>query len=400
MSLHLRSLVLGLLSTLLLASCATVVEEPTAAIDVEVQSGKRPLANAEQWDTVLNLWLGDQPDRYCDATGAVLLIDAPEGRFWKAIGVTSDGGDTPVALDDRFEIGSNTKSFTVALAMMLQEGGVWSMDDPLSKWLPEQAAAIPFGDQVTLRDMAGNGSGIWDYADPLMQPLVDTNDRSGLAQGYTPQELVDYAVENGQAVFEPGTEWGYSSTNFILLGMAVEAATGQSLTDLYQERIFDPLGMENSSYLIGSPSSDETINGYYTTPSGEFVDMTLWDATQGGAAGAIVSTSEDMLKYVRGLTGGALFNNEATGNEMFDFRELTLSQGGGIMTGYGLGVASYGSPGFESWGHEGQTPGFQTQWMYVPEADTAVVFLTNSGSCPVGFFPLSLSPELFGLDTE
>ena len=114
--------------------------------------------------------------------------------------------------------------------------------------------------------MAGNTSGIWDYADPLMQPLIDNNDQEGLAQAYTPEELIDIAIANGAPDFAPGEGWHYSSSNFILLGMVVEAATGKPLAELYQERIFDPLGMESTSYLKGSPEPGSQVDGYYTIP--------------------------------------------------------------------------------------------------------------------------------------
>ena len=125
-----------------------------------------------------------------------------------------------------------------------------------------------------------------------MQPVIDANDRAGLVKSYTPQELVEHVIVNGKPDFAPGKGWRYSSTNFILLGMVVEAATGKSLSELYQTRIFDPLGMKNSSYLEKSPKPGAIVAGYYKTPNGKLTDVTEWNATQGGAAGAIVNTAE------------------------------------------------------------------------------------------------------------
>ena len=133
--------------------------------------------------------------------GLVLLVDTPDGRYLKAAGVTSLENGTPMQVDSRLEIGSNTKSFTDVLLLQLQEEGVLSLDDPLSKWLPDWAAKIPNGDKITLRQLAQHTAGIWDYGDPIIGDAV--NDPPKLAQGYTPVELVQYAIDNGTPDFAP-----------------------------------------------------------------------------------------------------------------------------------------------------------------------------------------------------
>lgn len=348
------------------------------------------------WESVLAAWITDPADTRCDAPGGVLLVDNSSGRYLKAAGVASIESQRAIDISDRFEIGSNTKSFTVVLALQLQEEGLLSMDDQLKKWLPGLAAKIPAGDKVTLRQLAGNRSGIRDYADPLMQPLVDNNDQEGMAKEYSPAALVEFAIDQGAASFKPDDDWEYSSTNFILLGMVVETVTGKTLGELYQQRIFDVLGMVNSSYLLTQPGESEMVNGYYTIPAGELVDVTAWNLTQGGAAGGIISTAADMALYAEGLFHGKLFKMDSTLKEMTEFTPLTLAQGGGIMQGYGLGLISYASDGFHAIGHSGQTPGFQTIWFYVPETESILVFLTNSGSCPAGLLPLTLPASGFG----
>jgi len=381
--------------TLLISACAPLDRSAEGPSTINI-------ANSAQWDQLLATWIEDAGDPTCDAPGGVLLVETADGRYLKAAGLTNPADGVPVEVDDRFEIGSNTKSFTVVLALQLQEAGALSMDDLLIDWLPDTTAQIPNGDQVTLRQLAGNTSGIWDYADPLMQPLIDNNDQEGMATSYTPDELINYAITNGTPDFAPGADWNYSSTNFILLGQVVEAASGQSLPDLYRQRIFDPLGMENSSYLTDSPAQGSIVSGYYTIPSGEQIDVTNWNTSQGGAAGAIVSTAEDMAAYAEGLFEGELFQNKTTLAEMLDFTPLSIDQGGGVIDGYGLGIMSYATAdnGFSAIGHGGQTPGFQSVWFYVPEADSLVIFLTNSGSCPADFLPFFLTPDILGLEAS
>ena len=394
---HLKPLKILILVGVFLAAVAPLgmisADEPADQHDASATAV--PGALTPVWESVLASWITDPADKRCDAPGGVLLVDSASGRYLKAAGVASIENRRAIDTSDRFEIGSNTKSFTVVLALQLHEDGLLSMDDLLAKWLPGLAAKIPSGDRITLRQLAGNRSGIRDYADPLMQPMVDSNDQQGMAKEYSPTDLVEYAIDLGAASFEPDDSWEYSSTNFILLGMVVETVTGRPLSELYQERIFDVLGMVDSSYLKTPPTEGEMVNGYYTTPTGEQIDVTAWNLTQGGAAGGIISTAADIALYANGLFSGKLFKVDSTLKEMTEFAALTMAQGAGIIQGYGLGLISYGTEGFHAIGHSGQTPGFQSVWFYVPETRSTLVFLTNSGSCPAGLLPLMLPPSPF-----
>lgn len=352
-----------------------------------------PLAalRAADWQQVL-----DKTVQACDAPGAVLLADTPQGRFVSAYGLASTQDQTPMQATDRFQIGSNTKSFTTVLALLLQEDGVWSLDDPLGKWLPDQAAKIPNSDKITLRMLGQNHTGIPDYADTVigaaMEAEGDTFDQASLEKGFTPEELVDIGVGLREPNFAPGEGWEYSTTNFILLAMAIEATTGKSLDQLYQERIFNPLGMENSYLLTSLPEKGSFVNGYFTMKSGTVADVTNWNGSQGWAGGSIVSTVEDMAKYAAGLASGSVFKDPASIEQMIAFGDGAV----GPFDAYGLGVGRWSEEPF-GWGHAGQTPGFQSLFIIYPEQDTRVVFFANSGSCGVNSIStmIGFSPDLF-----
>ena len=129
---------------------------------------------ADTWDDLLGNFTENA--LFCGAPGAVLLVDSPQGRFLEATGVSSLEDQTPMQVTDAFEIGSITKSFTAAVALQLQEEGVLSLDDSLAQWLPEMAAQVPNGEQMTLRQLANHTSGIWDYGDPILEAgATDTN---------------------------------------------------------------------------------------------------------------------------------------------------------------------------------------------------------------------------------
>ena len=311
------------------------------------------------------------------APGLVLLVETPDGRYLNAAGVADLEDGTPMQAGDHLQIGSNTKSMTVVLLMQLVEEGLLSLDDPLSKWLPEQAAMLPNGDQITIRQMAQHTAGLWDYADSIIGG--GAADPAKLEQGYTPAELVQYAADNGTPYFAPGEEgqWKYSNTGYILLGMIIEKVTGEKLGDLMQKRIFDPLGMESAVLIEGVPQEGEiTTHGYYWTEDGQRVDTTEWNASQGWAAGAAAMTATDLATYAKALAAGELFQNPETLKEM-----LVFDPSAKFVVGfsYGLGLGDFAGDG-SVWGHAGQTLGFQSLWYTNPEKGMQVVGLTNSAT--------------------
>ena len=306
------------------------------------------------------------------APGLVLLVDTPEGTYLKAAGVSSLEDGTPMQVDDRLEIGSNTKSFTIAVLMQLQEEGLLSFDDLLSDWLPELAAQIPNGDQITLRQLAAHTSGIWDYGDPIIGEAA--NDPEKLEQGYTPEELVQYAIDNGTPDFAPGEGWKYSNTGYILLGMIAEKASGQSLGELFQERIFDPLGLETAVFINGVPEAGSITDGYWWKKDGTRLNTTNWNVSQGWAAGANAMTAADLATYGKALAAGELFQDPDSLAQMLAFDDRAMNAGGAP---FGLGLIDFGNGTF---GHEGQTAGFQSLWYTNPEEGITVVGLTNSAA--------------------
>ena len=229
------------------------------------------------------------------APGLVLLVDAPDGRYLKAAGVADMDDGTPIQVDDILQIGSNTKSMVIVLLMQLVEEGILNLDDTLDQWLPEQAAIVPNGDQITIRQMAMHTAGIHDYEEGIItQGLADP---AKLQAGYTPAEIVQFAMDEGGPDFSPGEEgqWNYSNTGYILLGMLIEAATGESLGELLQARIFDPLALESAVLIEGVPQEGEiTTKGYKWTEEGERLDTTNWNGSQGWAAGSVAMTAEDL----------------------------------------------------------------------------------------------------------
>ncbi len=317
------------------------------------------------------------------APGLVLYVQTPDGTYVNAAGVASLEDGTPMQLDDRLEIGSNTKSMTVVLLMQLVEQGLISLEDPLSQWLPELAAALPNSDQITIRQMAQHTAGLWDYADDLIGD--GASDPVALEAAHTPAEMVQFAADNGTPYFAPGAEgqWKYSNTGYVLLGMIIEQITGQAIGDLMQTRIFDPLGMESAVFIEGVPQPGEiTTQGYYWLDDGERVNTTNWNASQGWAAGAAAMTAADLATYGQALAAGELFQNTDTLSEMLTFYPPAQFS---VLGPYGLGLIDFAGDG-TMWGHGGQTLGFQSLWYVDPAHDIVVVGLTNSATYSANAF--------------
>ena len=366
----------------LMADGGTMVFAPAEEPSM-VDSGEDGMAGSLPEDLTAQLDAFLQSQVYSDggnpelaAPGLVLLVETPDGRYLNAAGVTNLEDGTPMQLDDHLEIGSNTKSMTVVLLMQLVEEGLISLDDPLAQYLPDQAAILPNGDQITIRQMAQHTAGLYDYAVNIMAAGIGDSD--ALVAGFAPAELVQDAADNGSPYFAPGEEglWKYSNTGYVLLGMIIEALTGESLADLYQERIFDPLGMESAMLIEGVPQAGEiTTHGYYWQ-DGERIDTTTWNGSQGWAAGAVASTAADLATYGQALSAGELFQDPDTLKEMLTFDPSAKYVVGGP---YGLGLYDFAGDG-TFWGHSGQTLGFQSLWFTNPEEEIIVVGLTNSAS--------------------
>ena len=349
-------------------------EEPTEEPAVETPQDSLPADLVTQLDAFLGSQVYSQSGNPEGAApGLVLLVDTPDGTYLNAVGLSSLEDGTPMQPDDILEIGSNSKSFTIALLMQLQEEGILSLDDMLSDWLPDLATQIPNGDQITLRQLAAHTSGIWDYGDPIIGQAAENPDL--LQVGYAPEDLVQYAIDNGTPDFAPGEGWKYSNTGYILLGLIAEAASGQSLGELYQERIFDPLGLQRAVFIEGVPQDDQiTTQGYWWQDDGTRLNTKNWNVSQGWSAGGIAMTAEDLASFGQALAAGELFQDPDSLAQMLAFNQDALGLGGAA---FGLGLMDFGD-GF--WGYEGQTAGFQSLWYTNPDEGITVVGLTNSGA--------------------
>ena len=253
-------------------------------------------------------------------------------------------------------IGSVTKTFTAAIVHQLIAEGRVQLDDPLERWVPGGFTG------VTVRQLLGHSSGIVSYN------YVGGFDTS---RAYTPQELVDWAyVHEPTLRFTPGTRFEYSNTNYVLLGLVIEAATEDTYAHQLQTRLFDPLQL-GSMRLSGSgePVDPALVHCYSAAP---MVDTSDVDPSFGWAAGSIVSDAGDLARWNDALYLGDVLD-EAGLDAMITPAGLT----GPDETPYGLGAFHEQDDTYTSVGHTGGMAGYLTYAYTLLDPPATVVVMAN-----------------------
>ena len=170
--------------------------------------------------------------------GAVVLLRTPQGEFTVTYGTTQLGTTSPPRADTHFRIASNTKTMTAAVIVQLAQEGKLSLDDPVSKYVP----GVPNGDNITIAELLKMRSGLYNYTDaPELSASLDRDP----TKVWTPQELLAIAFTRPPN-FPPGTAYDYYNTNYALLGLIAEKVDGKPLARAMQDRLFGPLGMQDT----------------------------------------------------------------------------------------------------------------------------------------------------------
>lgn len=295
--------------------------------------------------------------------GAIIGIWGPDGDYVRTPGVADQASGAPMSADFFHRIGSQTKTFTVTGVLQLADEGKLGLDDPIAKFID----GVPEGDRITLRQLARMQSGLANYSDSaeFQQALFSDPFRN-----FTQQELLDWAFAEPMK-FQPGEGFLYCNTNTILLGLVVEKVSGQSLPDYIRDHITTPLGMSHTSFPTTNAFPDPHAAGYTTQdPDNSEETATDWNPSWAWAAGAMISTLDDMRIWAPALATGKLLTPEMQAQRL----QTVTTPGMPPTDGYGVGLFNLGG-----WiGHNGSLPGYQTVSVYLPEKDTSLVIFTNT----------------------
>ena len=178
--------------------------------------------------------------------GAVVMIRTPQGSYTAAVGTTELGEQTPPDAKTHFRIASNSKTMTAALIVLLAQDGKLKFTDPVSDYVPD----VPNGSEITVADLLKMRSGLYNYTNsPELAATLDADP----AKAWTPQEVLAIAFAHPPNA-APNTEYEYDNTNYALLGLIAEKAGGRPLAEQFQDRLFGPLGLQQTSL----PAVDDT----------------------------------------------------------------------------------------------------------------------------------------------
>jgi len=292
--------------------------------------------------------------------GTALVAHGDQVILSKGYGSADLEWDIPNTPTAKFRLGSVTKQFTAASILLLQERGKLNIQDPVKKYMPDAPAAW---DKVTIFHLLTHTSGI-----PSFTGFPDYRKLEPFAK--TPAELVAL-FRDKPLEFEPGEKWNYSNSGYVLLGYLIEKITGDTYEKFVRENIFTPLNMKDSGYDSNTAIIRHRAQGYVSGPNGfehaGFINMTIPHA-----AGALYSTTEDLLKWEQGLFGGKVVQPASLEKMTTPFKSNYA---------FGLEVRTVG--GHKVIQHGGGIEGFNTQLAYYPEDKLTVVVLANvNGGAP------------------
>lgn len=325
--------------------------------------------------------------------GALVYVAVPGQEPWQAaLGVADLAAGTPMEIPDHMRIGSLTKTFTATVVLQLVQEGKLGLDTMATKYLPGAPT-----NGATVRQLLAMTSGIFNYSeDPAFLSAINADP----TKVWTSQELLNFARQN-KPNFPAGKGYHYSNTNYIMLGMIAEKASGKPMGDLIRERILVPLSMRGCSYptdtTIPSPHSQGYQFGAFTTssttpppvpPDEKPNNVTSISPSMAGSAGAMICTLDDMRIWSKALATGQLLSPA--------MQKERLKAGpppAGSAAQYGLGISIIG----DLLGHNGLILGFQSVQYYNPKEDLSVIVLTNLGKAPDGALPAdTLAAEIIG----
>ncbi|REH52469.1 CubicO group peptidase (beta-lactamase class C family) [Tenacibaculum gallaicum] len=299
-----------------------------------------------------------------NGTGAVALV-AKKGNviYRKAFGKANLELDVNMVPENVFEVGSITKQFTAVSILMLLEEGKLSLEDDITKFIPDYPTK---GKEITVHHLLTHTSGIKSYTSMRKFGEVMTKDEP-------PLKFIDF-FKNEPMDFEPGEQYKYNNSGYFILGYIVEKVSEMSYPKFVEERIFKKLNMNSSYYGSHTKLIKNRATGYQER-DGEYLNAQYISLTLPYAAGSIMSNVDDMLRWQTAIRKNILVRKGTIDKA---FTNYTLNNGNKINYGYGWSFNEInGVPTIE---HGGAIPGYRSMGVYVPSEEVYVIVFSNCGS--------------------
>lgn len=293
----------------------------------------------------------------------VLVVDHQKGIDWLYTAGFSDiSNKLPMNGDYIFRIGSTTKTMTGTVLLQLVDEGRLLLKDKLSVFFPE----FPRSDEVTIAMLCNMTSGIFNYTDDIgWGNELEVNP----AREWTPRELAEIGFSHNYD-FDPGTNWHYSNTNTIILGMIIEKLTGNSLQEEVENRLLKPLNLNHTALLTrGTDLPGQHSKGYvWDKDESEYSDVSnSFNVSWAWAAGSAYSSPRELQKYVQTLVEGGFLSENLQHKRLAELQYLDNN------TAYGYAILKRGS----FFGHNGALPGYTTSMYHSKEKNCTVIIYFN-----------------------
>lgn len=285
--------------------------------------------------------------------GSISVSDGDKILYSGAIGYSDVGNGIKATTDTKYRIGSISKVFTAVLAFKAVEQGKLDLDQTIDAYFP----SVQNSEKITVRHLLSHRSGIFNL----------TNDPSYLAWSFeakTKEEMIE-KVAATESVFEPDSKAEYSNSNYVLLTFILEDVLKKSYGQLAKNFITRPLGLKNT--YLGSEIDISNNESYSYKSSKEWVKQPETDMSIPLGAGGIVSTPQDLNKFLQGIFDKKIISKE-------NLQKMIT-----IKDGFGMGIFQFPYYGKELYGHTGGIDGFSSVAVYLP-ADNVSIAITSNGS--------------------
>jgi D-alanyl-D-alanine carboxypeptidase len=323
------------------------------------------------------------------APGVLVEVDTPRGEVKVRSGYGNVAAKTPVPWDAKFRIGSYTKTFVATVVLQLVGEGRMSLDDSVERWLPGVVAGNGHdGNRITVRQLLQHTSGLPDYVGRMPHLFLEKDFRQRRFEDLTPAQAVALAL----ALPPKPQTWDYSNTNYMLAGLVIEAVTRHDWRDEVRDRILRPLDLRDTYTPRTSPFVPRPHavayerfpeKGLEADPEdpryGRAIDVTLLNPSWGGAAGEMISTTEDGNRFLRALMSGRVLR-PAQLAEMKKTVPATRFHPALPGARYGLGIMWTPTSCGGSWSHGGDIHGFKTRNGVTEDGRRSIMVSINTDS--------------------
>lgn len=330
----------------------TYTSTTTTSTSQQVTTAAPPDAGSDL-DTIIEFFVGD-------AAGGVVALTRHDGELTTSAYGDANADGEPITRETPFRVGSISKPFVATMILQLVDEGKVDLDEPLGAYLPD----TPVGADVTIRELLSHQSGLPNYTS---NPAFFLDVAADFTHTFEPEEILSYVSKTEAA---PTGVFEYSNTNYILLGMLLGHIDGITLNESLQERVAGPLGLETTAFVGHGVAEPVGLVSFWSFGLNAGLTNVEYESVASGAwaAGALVSTVDDLATFLTSLFDGDLISVES-------LAEMTDTG----ISGYGLGLfaAQFGD-GDPGYAHNGSIPGFSATMGISPGSGDLIVILANN----------------------